>query len=279
MSTDSPHLNQPQLPLPPRQRLQLRETIVPLLLIIVGTALIPVGPQLFWVVSPFLQHLPLPTFVWRFALLFAHPAALLIAAALVWALRPQQRSLIIYIFLAALLATLCTSTIKELTGRRRPEWSIAMDKEREKSLQELAAKHPDKYIPIERRDIWAGPRRDRLWFSVKDASFPSGHTTAAFSLAAALALFFPRGRWLWLLCASLSAAARVKSQHHYVEDVLVAAGLTWLICQWVYSWRWPVRLTSHLKRCFFPRNQTTPKSLQASSEHRDASPPCNLAQY
>lgn len=236
--------------IPPRSAPRLREVIFPLLAIALGLVLIPFGPKLFFTVSDSIKALLLPPLVWQLALSFANPLTAFGAAILIGVGDSRRRILVVYFVLASLAATLFTTTVKELTGRRRPEWSVAMNERREKDMRELAAEHPTKYIPVERRDIWCGPRLDRLWFSAKDASFPSGHTTAAFALAAFLSLCYPRLIGLWLFVAVLSAAARVKSGHHYVEDVLVAAGTTWLISQWVYSWRWPGDWVLRVRDCF-----------------------------
>lgn len=236
--------------IPPRSPLALHDVVFPILAVAIGLALIPFGPKLFFAVSGGLKALPIPSIVWQMALGVANPLTLFGVAFLICAFDSRRRILVVYLLLASLAATFFTTTVKELTGRRRPEWSVAMNEAREKDMRELAAKYPSKYIPVERRDIWCGPRLDRLWFSVKDASFPSGHTTAAFVLAAFLSLCYPRLIGFWLFVAGLSAAARVKSGHHYVEDVLVAAGTTWLICQWVYSWRWPGEWILRLRDCF-----------------------------
>lgn len=64
-------------------------------------------------------------------------------------------------------------------------------------------------------------------------AFPSGHTTTAFALAGALALLFPRWRWLLLATAGLVGASRVVMGSHYPADVL--AGLVlglWFAALW-----------------------------------------------
>ncbi len=60
-------------------------------------------------------------------------------------------------------------------------------------------------------------------------SMPSGHTATAFGLASALAIAYPRGRWLFFGFAVLAATQRLQSHAHFLSDVLAAAalGLTW----------------------------------------------------
>jgi len=54
-------------------------------------------------------------------------------------------------------------------------------------------------------------------------SFPSGHTATAFSLAACLAVFWPRGRFLFLAGATCIGSSRILLEQHYPSDVFVGA--------------------------------------------------------
>lgn len=56
-------------------------------------------------------------------------------------------------------------------------------------------------------------------------SFPSGHATAAFSVAAVEAGLHPRQAPLWYLGATLISYSRVRLHRHTVGDVLVGAAL------------------------------------------------------
>jgi membrane-associated phospholipid phosphatase len=51
-------------------------------------------------------------------------------------------------------------------------------------------------------------------------SFPSGHTTTSFALAAVLAARFPRQAWIFYSLASLVGLGRLVSGSHYPSDVL-----------------------------------------------------------
>src|SRR5262245_9409201 len=58
-------------------------------------------------------------------------------------------------------------------------------------------------------------------------SFPSGHATTAFAVAAALTRAAPARRPLWLVVAGLIGAARVLLNAHFLSDVLGGAILGW----------------------------------------------------
>jgi undecaprenyl-diphosphatase len=51
-------------------------------------------------------------------------------------------------------------------------------------------------------------------------SFPSGHTSASFSMAMVFAYYFPKGRTLWFGLASFNAICRVIKGSHFPTDVL-----------------------------------------------------------
>jgi undecaprenyl-diphosphatase len=53
--------------------------------------------------------------------------------------------------------------------------------------------------------------------------FPSGHTSAAFSLAAVLGITFPQAGWLFYLVALLTGVSRLYFRAHYLVDVLGGA--------------------------------------------------------
>jgi membrane-associated phospholipid phosphatase len=51
-------------------------------------------------------------------------------------------------------------------------------------------------------------------------SFPSGHTSASFSVAMVFTYYFPKGRMLWFGLASFNAICRVIKGSHFPTDVL-----------------------------------------------------------
>ena len=68
-------------------------------------------------------------------------------------------------------------------------------------------------------------------------SFPSGHTTAAFSMGVLIILFLKNQKWqiLVFFLAVLVAISRVYLSQHYVEDVLAGAVLGTLIALFSYQ--------------------------------------------
>lgn len=57
------------------------------------------------------------------------------------------------------------------------------------------------------------------------ASFPSGHTQAAFAIATIWVLFWPQLRWVGLLWAPVVAFERMLSDKHYLSDVIAGAAV------------------------------------------------------
>lgn len=56
-------------------------------------------------------------------------------------------------------------------------------------------------------------------------SFPSGHAAAAAGWTVALALMFPRAKWIFILIAALACAQRIECGAHYLSDVLFGSGI------------------------------------------------------
>jgi membrane-associated phospholipid phosphatase len=56
-------------------------------------------------------------------------------------------------------------------------------------------------------------------------SFPSAHAATAVGFGLALASVYPRGRWLFLLFASLAAFQRISAGAHFLSDTLAGAAI------------------------------------------------------
>ncbi len=65
--------------------------------------------------------------------------------------------------------------------------------------------------------------------SVRAQTCPSGHAAAATGLALALSALYPRGRWLFLVLALLSACQRIEEGAHRPSDVLAGAAVGCLV--------------------------------------------------
>jgi undecaprenyl-diphosphatase len=112
-----------------------------------------------------------------------------------------------YVFLAVAISGILVNVLKYGIGRARPRLfdetgSFAFD-------------------------FWPG---DASW-----ASFPSGHATTAMALGTAVALLFPRLRWVFLCLGFWVAMTRVFVRAHYPSDVvagcLLGAFTAWLLAR------------------------------------------------
>lgn len=77
------------------------------------------------------------------------------------------------------------------------------------------------------------------WFRVDSElridSMPSGHTAAAFAMATALSLYWPRLSRLWFLIASGVGVCRTLSNSHFLSDVIIGACLGTVVSLWAYD--------------------------------------------
>ena len=95
----------------------------------------------------------------------------------------------------------------------------------------LAAAHFCTNIPVQLiKDAVARPRPYQAYSSInnggpalKDYSFPSGHTTSAFTTATVLAHFLPEGMLLFYGLAALVGLTRMILGVHYPTDVLIGS--------------------------------------------------------
>lgn len=112
-----------------------------------------------------------------------------------------------YVFVSVAVPGLMATSIKYLLGRGRPKH---FEESGSLSFNLLSS--------------------DAGW-----ASFPSGHATTAMGLGVALALVFPRFRWVFLCAGFWIAVSRLFVRAHYPSDVLAGCLLggigAWLIAR------------------------------------------------
>lgn len=116
-------------------------------------------------------------------------------------LRLWSRHLLIvssFIFLGVGLPSLVATLLKRIIGRGRPmEWTTEA---------------PLSFTP------WN-------WSAYSYQSFPSGHSTTAFSLALTIAFLWPKSFWPMLAGATLIAVSRIVLGQHYPTDITAGAVL------------------------------------------------------
>lgn len=192
---------------------------------------------------------------------FVSTCAVTTLVLIVWIFDRRRRAAVVTMLLALALAGGINGLLKFAAGRARPAYGVRLnegDKESRKRLKEYLKEHPETQIHLDGHDFWLIMTKNRPYIGDGSDifnSFPSGHTCAAFALAAFLVMLYPSGRLLWLLLAVGCGLARIAQRRHYPEDVLFGGALGWILAQWVLSWRWPYALgerISALDRKFFP---------------------------
>lgn len=78
---------------------------------------------------------------------------------------------------------------------------------------------------------------ERTW-STAGLALPSSHALVAFAGAAMLARLYPRARWVGYALAAGCAATRVLARAHFLSDVVMAAGMGWIVA-FALTRRWP----------------------------------------
>jgi membrane-associated phospholipid phosphatase len=134
---------------------------------------------------------------------FGHGFFCVFVAASIWFLDRKNRKAIGLLVAAVLLAGGASDILKSQIVRARPA---------------VVAGVPDKST-------------ESVFGKKQMQSFPSGHTTTAFAMAASLAMIYPHGRIYFFTLAVLVAFQRVLTQAHYPSDVLVGAAFGMLGAQ------------------------------------------------
>ena len=168
----------------------------------------------------------------RFLAQFGQFSCVAIVVAAIWLLDPPRRRAIPFLVAVVLLASGAANVAKHLTGRVRPHHENA--------------------------GRFVGPS---LSVRSSNASFPSGHTTAAVAFGGALAGLYPRGRALFWTLAGLCGGLRWALDAHWLSDVFAGAALGLIV----------VDLAHWARRRWLARHESTaaPSLLQLLSFEGD----------
>lgn len=179
---------------------------------------------------------------------------------IIWTYNHSARHTIAPYLLALLIASTIGTSVKVITGRARPSYGLRMDENQIAEVAAYLANHANPILKPQRGDYWTWltPNRPGLEFldvlagrktpsdhrlsSGDYSSFPSGHATSAFLLAAYLSILYPRSRLLWYIIAVGTALYRVRARRHYPGDVLAGAGLGYLTAHILFSMQWTAGL-------------------------------------
>ena len=74
-------------------------------------------------------------------------------------------------------------------------------------------------------------------FAADIDSFPSGHATSVFAVAAVFATYYPRLRWPLYGLAAAIALGRVYLERHYLSDIIAGAALGLTVAVRLYRYR------------------------------------------
>lgn len=144
---------------------------------------------------------------------FGHGAAVAVIALAVCCLRSHDRMRhTLGVVLAAFGSGLAANLLKLAIHRERP-WQMAADVSH--GLETFGAVLTE------------------LNSSNGSQSFPSAHAATAMGLATALAVYYPRGRFLFYALAGATAVSRVIAPSHFVSDTLVGLALGSVVGQFV----------------------------------------------
>ena len=138
---------------------------------------------------------------------FGEGLAVVFAAATIWALDKRRRATVKVLLAGAILASAISGILSFLIGRERPKRS----------------RNITKVVTIKERI--KKPR---------SMSFPSGHATAAASLATFLSLSYPPLRPVMVTMAIGCGVSRLKFRKHFIGDIY--AGL--LMGHYTMLWVW-----------------------------------------
>lgn len=153
---------------------------------------------------------------------FSHGLAVGVLLLMIAVLDPLGRYRVARLAAGAYGGGMLANVVKGLViSRQRP--AAALEINASSSLATFGDWLPLFLLP---REAWRSP-----W-----QSFPSAHTATAWGFAVALGHVYPRGRWVFIGFACLASLQRMKSQSHFLSDVLVGAAVGCLAGLLVTQW-------------------------------------------
>lgn len=194
-----------------------------LCLVLVSAAALAVAGMLhfdaaFERVADAIEDAPVVVALHRAATKLGGDGAPLLAILLVVAARRRWRQMALTVLCAFIVQQGSTELIKYLAGRMRPHEAEAWG-------ARVGVADPDAVT------IFMGPGSGYH-------SFPSGHTSYCFMLAAVASAYFPRWRWWFYGAALFVGLGRVMADVHFLSDILVGVVIGYLAGQ-LFVRVWP----------------------------------------
>ena len=165
----------------------------PLLSVLLALSLIPFATPIAQALPPFFGKLHLADGILGIAKQFGMGLTITSVCVVIWVQDQRRRHAILVLIIAAGITAAACHTVKQLSGRARP-FNAALLRESGKNLQwsqNYVEMNPEAGYVAESRDQWLGFNPARAQNSGHFDSFPSGHTCAAFLLAAFLTALYP----------------------------------------------------------------------------------------
>ena len=160
----------------------------------------------------------------RLCELFAHGFGVLVVSLGIYSLAPASRSAIPRIVACAFWPGIVAHFLKIQFARIRP--ICFFDAQSQVSF------------PSDHTATWLGWfHGDKLNTFYANQSFPSAHTATVFGLAIGLSWAFPRGKYLFILIATLASIQRVVEYAHWPSDVLAGAAVG-ILCAGALQQNW-----------------------------------------
>lgn len=221
-----------------------------LLAMAIAPALLPWSESIWKGVYGFIYALPLRGF---FSVAKQVPVGPTITTIflIIWVYDRPKRNTLLILLAALLISGAATHLLKHTLRRARPEYGMLMKSDEREWIEDYLEINPASRAKPEKGDQWLAFSLEGPFFMGRFNSFPSGHTSAAFALAAFLMIAYPKLNWLWLIWAVGCGLARIRFRMHYPEDVLFGAGLGWVTARFLFAWPrlalWSDRLAAFLE--------------------------------